>query len=376
MDFKPSPEQQALADSVASFCSRQYSFDQRRGFLDTEDGFSRDNWQTFAGLGWLGAGLAEGAGGFGGGALENATILEAFGRALVIEPFLPCAVLASQTLAALPNSEMRARAVTDIVGGEQMFVLAHGEPAARGNVEHVEAIARCKDGQCHITGTKQLVLGAPSADWLMVSARSENGVGLYLVSPAALGVAMTPYRTLDNMRAADIRFDETPAQAVLAEPGQAMAAIRLGHDHALTAICAEAVGSMDAAILLTRDYLKTRQQFGSSLANFQSLQHRMADMLVEMELSRSILYQGLASLGASETARVRAIAAMKAVVSSAALFVGRNAIQLHGGMGMTEEYPIGHYYRRLFVIAGMFGGEGYHLERLAANPAPFWPVIS
>jgi alkylation response protein AidB-like acyl-CoA dehydrogenase len=376
MDFRLSPEQQALAESLGRFCERDYGFEQRLGLIDTPDGFSREIWRHFADLGWLGAGLSEEAGGFGGGGVETMLILEAFGRALVLEPFVPSAILSLQTLAALPGEEERDALVADIVGGEKLVALAHGEAAARGDVEHVGTIAQDMAEGWRITGAKSLVFGAPSADTLLVSARSDRGVGLYRISPRAAGVTMRPYRTLDNMRVADIAFDDVAAEAQLSPPGEAMPAIRRGHDHALVAICAEAVGAMDAAILLTRDYLKTRQQFGAPLASFQALQHRMADMLVEMELSRSIVFQALAVLDAPEPERVRPIAAMKAIVSAAALFVGRNAVQLHGGIGMAEEHAIGHYYRRLFVIAGQFGNEAHHLERLAANPAPFWRALT
>lgn len=372
MDFRLSPEQQALADSVASFCARDYDFEHRRRSLAGQNGFSPDNWRLFADLGWLGAGLAEDSGGYGGGAVENAIILEAFGRALVVEPFLACAVLALQTLAALPKSDAGEQLVADIVSGEKMAALAHNESGARGDLELLGTTAHQSGGQWRLDGAKQLVLGAPAADWLIVSARAGPDVGLFLVSPSAAGVELVPYRTLDNMRAADIHFAEAPVHAVLALPDAALSAIRLGHDHAMTAMCAEAVGAMEAAILLTRDYLKTRQQFGTPLAGFQSLQHRMADMLVEAEMSRSIVFQGLASLSGPESERQKAMAAMKIVVSSAAMFVGRNGVQLHGGIGMTEEHPIGHYYRRLFVIAGLFGAEAFHLSRLASIGAPFW----
>jgi len=372
MDFRLSSEQQALTDSVASFCARDYDFEHRRFSLANEGGFSPDNWQLFAELGWLGAGLGEDAGGYGGGAVENAIILEAFGRALVVEPFLACAVLALQTLAALPKCDARDQLIADIVSGEKLAVLAHNESEARGDVERVGMTAYQVDGQWRLNGAKQLVLGAPAADWLIVSARAGPDVALFLVAPSASGVELVPYRTLDNMRAADIDFEEAPAHAVLALPGAALPAIRLGYAHAMTAMCAEAVGAMDAAILLARDYLKTRQQFGTPLAGFQALQHRMADMLVEAEMSRSIVFQGLASLSDSEPERQQAIAAMKIVVSSAAMFVGRNAVQLHGGIGMTEEHPVGHYYKRLFVIAGLFGGEAFHLSRLASIGSGFW----
>jgi alkylation response protein AidB-like acyl-CoA dehydrogenase len=376
MDFTLSSEQQALADTVSRFCARQYGFEARRELLASNTGFSRANWASFAQFGWIGAGLSEEAGGYGGGAIEIMVIMEGFGRALIVEPFLSCGILALQTLAALPAGLTRDGLLGRVVAGEVLLAFAHGEAAARGDLDHVEARAVHSGGNWHISGSKSLVLGAPSANALLVSARTELGVGLFLVSSEASGLGVTPYRMLDNVRAADVRFDDVRVESVLAAPGDAALAIQMGHAHALIAICAEAVGAMEAAINLTRDYLKTRRQFGTSLSSFQSLQHRMADMLVELELSRSVVYQGLACIDGSELERIRGLATMKAIVSSAAMFIGRNAIQLHGGIGMTEEYAIGHYYRRLFVIASQFGSESLYLRQLAAHPAPYWSPIS
>jgi len=375
MDFKLTTEQQALADNVARFCAKEYDFRARRQLLESADGFSRAHWATFAELGWLGAGLPETAGGFGGGAIENAVVMEAFGRGLVLEPFLATAVLSLQTLAALPAGEVRDRLIESAVAGQTLLALAHGEPTARGDVDHVETQATQSGNGWVLNGHKSLVLGAPSADSLLVSARAKDGVGLFLVPRQDASLRLKPYRTLDNHRAADVWFSNTRVETVLAPPGSAMPALATGLDHGLTAVCAEAIGAMDAAILMTRDYLKTRKQFGTTLNNFQALQHRMADMYVEYELSRSILYQGLAALDGPARNRGHAMSAMKAVVSSAALFVGRQSVQLHGGIGMTEEYAIGHYYRRLFVIANQFGGEDLHLKRMATNPTPFWGGI-
>lgn len=368
MDFNLTSEQEALADSVARFTARDYTFEARSKLIETGTGLDPAHWQTFAELGWLGAGLAEDAGGYGGGPVENMIILEGFGRALVLEPFLPVALIAAQTLAALPPSILRARLIAEIVAGEAVTVVAHGELAARGTPDHVETAF--ENGR--ITGAKSMVIGGHAANRLIVSARGPGGIGLYLVDPSATGISARRYRLLDNQHAIDLEFEGTPVLETLARPGEGEAAIAAGLAHGLTGVCAEAVGAMDAAIRMTRDYITTRRQFGTTLSTFQALQHRMADMLVEMELSRSILYQGIAALDGPGADRTRALAAMKAIVSSAALFVGRNAVQLHGGIGMTEEYAIGHFYRRLFVIAGQFGGESLHLKTMAGLPRSFW----
>lgn len=368
MDFNLTPEQEALAESVARFTARDYSFAARKNLIETGKGFDVSHWRTFADLGWLGAGLAEEAGGYGGGLVENMIVMEGFGRALVIEPFLPVALVALQTLAALRPSSLREMLIAEIVAGDALTVLAHGESAARGAPDHVETVA--VNGR--ITGSKSMVIGGQTAQRLIVSARGDDGIGLYLIDPSAAGITSRHYRLLDNQHAVDLQFDRTPITETLASPGDGEAALAAGLAHGLIGVCAEAVGAMSAAIDMTRDYITTRRQFGTTLSTFQALQHRMADMLVEMELSRSILFQGIAALDQPCKERSRALAAMKAIVSSAAMFVGRNAVQLHGGIGMTEEYAIGHYYRRLFVIAGQFGGESHHLKTLAGLPRSFW----
>lgn len=374
MDFSFTSEQQGLADSVQRFCQKEYEFDSYRRLSLSDDSFSREHWATFAKLGWLGAGLSEEAGGFGGSAIENAIIAEQFGRALVLEPFLSTAVLSLQTLAALPPATNVAPLIEHIVSGEALVALAHSEPAARGDARFVETAATRSGNGWRLDGHKSFVLGAASADHLLVSATSREGVGLFRVSPSAPGLRIRPYRTLSNIRVGDIWLDDVHVEGndVLAAPGLALDPIEKAVDHATTVAGAEALGAMDAALWMTRDYLKTRKQFGTTLNNFQALQHRMADMLIELELSRSIVYQALAALDAPAAERRRAVSAMKAIISSAGMWVGRNAIQLHGGIGMTEEYAIGHYYRRLFVIASLFGDEDHHLQRVADAKLPMW----
>lgn len=368
MNFDLNPEQSALAESVERFTSREYTVDARMKRIESGEGLSLSIWQTFAELGWLGAGLSEEAGGFGGGPLETAIIMEGFGRALVIDPFLPVAILALQTVAASPGSQMRDELIGAIVAGESFPILAHNESIARGDSDIAET--RYQSGT--ISGTKSMTVGAPFADKLIVSARSADGIGLYVVDPAAPGLSQTRYRLLDNQHAADIVFDQVPVLDTLVAPGAGEQAIATGVAHALVGICAEAVGAMDAAIRITKEYIVTRQQFGVTLGSFQAVQHRMAEMLVEMELSRSILYQGIAAINHGDAQRRHALSAMKAIVSSAATYVGRYSIQLHGGIGMTEEYSIGHYFRRLHVIASQFGGESLHLKKMAAAAQPFW----
>jgi alkylation response protein AidB-like acyl-CoA dehydrogenase len=363
MDFNLTTEQEALADSVRRLTERDYSFDRRRSIMDSEHGISADIWACMAELGWLGAGLSEEAGGFGGGAIENALIAEQLGRALVVEPFVANAVVGLQTLAALGEFEGRDRLVETVVSGQGKIVLAHNEADARGDTRHVETEARLQGQDWLITGAKSLVLGAPSADQILVSARTPEGVSLFLVDTGATGLTSNVYRLVDNSRVSDLRLEGVLGQLVGSEGG-ALAAIEAGIDHGIITLCSEAVGAMDTALFMTRDYLKTRKQFGQAIGDFQALQHRMADMLIELELARSLVFQGLSALVSPDVEVRRAgVSATKAFVSEAGLFVGRQSIQLHGGIGMTEEYAIGHYYRRLFVIAHLFGNADSHLAR-------------
>lgn len=363
MDFTLTTEQEALSDSVRRFVEREYGFDKRRAIMDSESGISDRLWATMADLGWFGAGLPEAAGGFGGGAVENALIAEGLGRGLVVEPFIANAVLTLQTLAALGDFPGRDDLVGGLISGDHKVVLAHNEADARGDPRVVATTARRDADGWRITGTKSLVLGAPSADHLLVSADTGNGLSLLLVARDAPGLSSNVYRLLDNSRVADLVLTDVPG-TLIGSTGAALEAIESGIDHAIVAVCAEAVGAMDTALWMTRDYLKTRQQFGVTINNFQALQHRMADMLIELELARSMVFQGLSALGSGDPDLRRAgVSAAKAMIGEAGLFVGRQSIQLHGGIGMTEEYAIGHYYRRLFVIAHLFGNCDAHLER-------------
>lgn len=360
MDFDYSSEQDALRDSVRRFVEREYDWEKRFTLIRSHEGVDPAHWATFAELGWLGAGLSEEAGGFGGGAVENALIAEELGRGLVTEPFV-AHVVATQILAAL-ESPQAADLIGAMVMGEQRVVPALQEGAGRGDWQFVESTAT----GATVSGTKTLVEGASTADRLIVSARSDKGIGLYLVDARGARVTLKPYRTVDNRRVADVELSGAPA-VELATGATAEAAIERGMDHGIVTLCGEALGLMDAALWTTRDYLKMRKQFGTAIGNFQALQHRMADMLIETEMVRSLLFHALGAIaGMDKPARTAAISAAKATVSTAGLFVGGQAIQLHGGIGVTEELNISHHYRRLFVIARQFGDADLHLDRFAA----------
>jgi alkylation response protein AidB-like acyl-CoA dehydrogenase len=369
MNFTPTSEQLALKESVRRFCERDYGFEHRTALLRSEEGFSRAHWATFAELGWLGAGLSEELGGYGGGPVETALLLEEMGRALVLEPFLAC-VGAIQAIAALAPPEQRDALLEPILGGETIAVLAHGEAD--------EALAvRGADGWS-LSGSKRFVLGGPAADLLLVSARTfgddgdRAGVSLFQVRADQPGVERRDYRAVDGRRVADFSFQtDLTAEALIGPAGGALDAVELAVDHLTVGLCAEALGAMEAALWMTRDYLKTRQQFGVTLNTFQALQHRMADMLVETELARSMLYRGLAALAeADPVERRKGVSAAKAQIGEAGYFVGGQAVQLHGGIGVTEEYAVGHYFKRLTLARGLYGSTDLHLARFARLSRP------
>jgi len=359
MDFALTQEQQALQDSVRRFCEREYGFEERRHLLGSPEGFARANWATFAELGWLGAGLAEEAGGYGGGPVETMIILEQMARALVLEPFLSCAVVAVQAILAQATPEQRDVLIPAIVAGEMLAALAIGPETAA---------IRMSDGYV-LNGRANFILGGPSADLLLVSARNGAGVSLFRIDPASPGLTRHDYHAVDGRRVSDIVLESVRVgpDALLGKEGTAAPAIALAEDHAAIGLCAEAVGAMDAALWMTRDYLKTRRQFGQTLNTFQALQHRMADMLIETELARSMLYRGVAALAETDpAARRKGVSAAKVQIGEAGYFVGGQAIQLHGAIGLTEEYSVGHYFKRLTLVRGLFGTTDVHLARFAA----------
>lgn len=367
MDFTLAVEQQALADSAARWCTKEYHPAARRERLQAGSGSITAHWGAMAEMGWHGAGVPEADGGFGGGIVETAILMEAFGRALVVEPFLSSSVMALQTLVALPAGELRDSLIARSISGECVLSLAHAASTDAG-MNGIRADAGKQPEGWTLSGSTLLTPGAPLATHILFSAQTPQGPALFLADAASVAQMTRPYRTLDNHQVADFILTDAPVTALETDSGRATFALEHGAAHALVAQCAEAVGAMDAAIALTTDYVRTRRQFGQTLNGFQAVQHRLADMLVEAELSRSILYAGMAALGHAGHARTRTLSAMKSVVASAALFVGRQAVQLHGAVGVTEDCFVSHLYRRLFVIAGQFGNESFHLARMTRIP--------
>ena len=362
-----------LQESVRRYFETDYSFARRREALAGVASFSRARWTEFAELGWLGAAFPEEAGGYGGSAVDAAIVLEGAGSGLVVEPLLSCAVLAAQTLQGLgdPGAERLAA----LLAGEHLFALAHQEGEAGGEGAYVAARAEASGDGYVLSGRKAVVLGAPSADELLISARTAGavqdpcGVSLFTVAPADLNGRLRACRTIDDLAAADIDLDglQLPASARLGEEGGASTAIDHALDHALVAACAEATGAMDKALAVTVEHLKTRRQFGVTLSTFQALQHRVADMSIALEQARSAVLMGLAGLSADDPVeRARSASAAKVRVGESARFVAAQAVQLHGGIGVTDEHVISHYFKKLTAFQLRFGSQDHHLARYAA----------
>ena len=374
MNFELNEMQTLLKNSVAHWTAKNYGFEARFRLVNEGGGFSEAHWSAFVEFGWLGASLAEEDGGYGGGPIEAAIIMEEFGKALVTEPFLAVGVLTAQTLIGMGGKASIAL-VQAIQAGETRAVLAHTEAAARGDVGCVNSTARRTGTGWSLNGTKAMVWGGPFADQFIVSARSfgatrdRQGISLFLVPADAPGLNRRNARLSDGSRAAALSFTDVsiPQDALLGTDGGAFDALARGQAHGIVALCAEAVGAMDRVLWMTRDYLLMRKQFKQPIGNFQALQHRMADMLIELELSRSALYRALSRLGSPVEERDHAVSLAKVQIGKAAKFVGGQAIQLHGAIGVTEECAVGHYFRRLTLIDNSFGSVQNHLQLIAAH---------
>ena len=376
MNFDYNEEQQLLADSISRFISRDYDFEARKKIVASKDGWSAEVWSTFAEMGLLGIPFDAELGGFGGGAVDLLSAMEAIGEGLVVEPFLPTVGLGAQ-LVARGGSEAQKKAILPaMIEGRLKMAFAHTEAGARYELTQVAASAKKTGKVWVLDGEKHVVLGAPAADKLVVSARTAGkpadakGISLFLVDREAAGVSLRPYVTVDETRAADVVLKgvEVGDDALVGKQGEALALIEEVVDFATALVCAEAVGAMKQANDATLEYLKTRKQFGVPIGTFQALQHRMVDMVIDAEQARSMAYLACAKVDGEKNPeeRKRLVSAAKVKVADACRRVSQEAIQLHGGMGMTEELKVSHTFRRLTVIAQQFGDAGHHLERFAA----------
>jgi pimeloyl-CoA dehydrogenase small subunit len=374
MDFELSDEQKLLKDSVESLLADRYGFEARKGYAQERDGFSRAMWKQYAELGLLALQFEEKYGGIGGGAVDTMPVMEAFGRALVLEPYLATVVLAGSLLRLGGSEQQRDTYLPKLAGGDLTMAFAHSEPQARYALSDVKTTAR-KDGDGYVLdGTKTLVLHGDSADAFIVSARisgsqrDTTGLALFIVDAAVSGLTRHGYATTDDQRAAELTLSDVrvPVSAALGPPGSAYPLIERVIDIAIAAQCAEAVGAMSVMHEMTVDYLKTRKQFGVPIGDFQVLQHRAAEMLIALEQARSMAM--LAAITAEDddaAARRQAISAAKVQICNSGRLIGQQATQLHGGIGMTMEYAVGHYFKRVTAIAATFGDAAHHLDVLA-----------
>ena len=375
MNFSLNEEQRLLTDSVERFVRENCSLDQHRALVSSELGYDERSWRQMADLGWLGVNVPEAYGGIGGGPVETMVLMEAFGAGLVLEPYFPSVVLGGN-LVAMAGSEAQKQAILPaLVAGELKLALAWVEAQAGYDLFDVETMAERRDGGYVMNGAKGVVLGTATADKLIVSARTtgrsrdRDGIGLFLVDRGASGVKLRDYRTVDGLRAAEVAFENVTVgdDAVLGDPRGALPVIEAVAERAIVALCAEAVGAMDVIVRSTAEYLKTRKQFGRPIGTFQVLQHQFTDMLIASEEARSMMYVATLRLGERDAAlRAKAVSGAKHLIGRHGRLIGQRAIQLHGGMGMTEEMSVGHYFKRLTMIDVMFGDEAYHLKRYAA----------
>ncbi|MDA4110273.1 acyl-CoA dehydrogenase family protein [Mycolicibacterium holsaticum] len=369
MDFKLSKEQELLRDGLVKFLSTRYDLETSRTAAKTGPGWQPDVWAGFADeLGILGAALPEEVGGIGGGPVEMMVIAEALGQALVVEPYVDTVVVAGGLLRRAGGA-VATSLLERVVAGTAVVALAATEAESGGNWLDVATVAEPDGDGWVVRGTKIVVASAPLASHLLVTARTAGGVSLFAVDLADAGEGLKAhhYRTVDDRRASDLVFDglRLPGDALLGEEGAAGPSLEQARDEGAAAVCAEAVGCMRKVLADTVEYAKQRQQFGQPIGSFQALQHRMVDMHTEVEQSVAAAYLAILNLDAEPAVRARAVSAAKATIGRAARFVGQQAVQLHGGMGMTEELAIGHYFKRLTALQYEFGSTDHHVTRYA-----------
>jgi alkylation response protein AidB-like acyl-CoA dehydrogenase len=375
MNFEYSDEQKLLSDTLKKFLATGYNFDARAKIMASPAGYSEDVWAALAEMGLLGVPFAEEHGGFGGSTVDMMIVMEAMGEGLLVEPYLATVGLGGRFVARGGTAAQQERILPGLIQGKTKMSFAHTEPGARYDVAHVALRAKKSGDGWVLDGDKRMVLHGGAADLLVVSARTaggdrdQKGISLFLVERTAPGVKVTDYRTIDNLRVADIRFTNVAVtrDALIGAEGGGFALAEEVVDYATALVCAEAVGAIKYAHDATLQYLKERRQFGVPIGTFQALQHRMVDILISLEQSRSIATLACVKVDTADAAeRKRVVSAAKIKIADAARHVSQEAVQLHGGMGMTEELKISHTFRRLTMIAQAFGDADHHLERFAA----------
>jgi alkylation response protein AidB-like acyl-CoA dehydrogenase len=377
VDFRYSDEQLALQETLQRFISRDYDFERRRALARSPLGFSAEAWDRYADLGLLALPYSEEFGGLGGNGVDIMAVMETIGQGLLLEPYLSTVVLCGGLIRDAASPFVKKSMLPQIAAGKLQIALAAYEAAGRYDLAHVGCTATRSGGGWTLSGRKAVVLDAPSADYLLVSARvsgpvaDANGISLFLVPRDAPGLTLFAYPTQCGGRAADLQLSEVAvgSDAVIGMPGRALGIIERAVDSAIAALCAEALGIVTALNQATLDYLKTRKQFGVPIGAFQVLQHRMAEMIIAAEQTRSMAIIAAVHVGADDVAkRRRAISGAKAYVGQAARFVGQQAVQLHGAMGVVDDVIVSHYFKRLTMIDMSLGDADFHLARFSEGP--------
>jgi alkylation response protein AidB-like acyl-CoA dehydrogenase len=373
MNFNLSEEQAMIKDSVARFVADDYNFDQRRQNVAMDKGFNPANWQTFAELGWLSIPFPEALGGFGGNAVDTMVIMEEFGKGLVVEPYVATVLLFGGLLAHSGDGELQQQLIAKIIDGSLQGSFAYLERQSRFELCDVKTSAVAEGDNYRLNGEKTVVFNGSAADKIIISVRTsgeqydENGISLFIVDADADGLNRTDYRLMDGQRASNISLDNVVVSKsqLIGELDQGFSLIQSVVAETTRAICAEAVGIMQKLTETTVEYSKTREQFGTAIGKFQALQHRMVDMFIAGEQTRSLLYRAVCSAEANSDETKKDLLALKVMVGRAGTLIGGEAIQLHGGMGMTDELDVGHYAKRLMMINTTFGDADYNQARFS-----------
>ena len=373
MNFDLSEEQQLLRDSVARFIEDNYALETRQHLVASDLGFSEPYWQTMADLGWLGINVPEAHGGIGGNQSDTMVLMQALGQGLVLEPIFASAILGTRAIVDGANEDTCTRLLPSLVSGERRLSVAYAEEQARFDLDDVVTRITPQDDGYRISGRKSMVSHAQGSDYLVVSGRSygsqtdRDGITLLLVDAASEGVRMTSFPTVDGLRASEIEFEDVfvPKAHLLGAEGGGYLLLESIAIDGILALSAEAVGAMEVLYKDTVSYTQEREQFDHPLSDFQVLQHRMVDMFMEYEQCKSLLYRATLEVVQRGHAALKTVHALKYMVGKVGTFIGENAVQLHGGMGVTEELRVGHYFKRLLVIDAQFGNSDYHLAKFA-----------
>ncbi|MBU2533182.1 MAG: acyl-CoA dehydrogenase family protein [Alphaproteobacteria bacterium] len=370
MHFELSDERRMLADTARRFIADRYDIKTRHANAARDEGFNRETWAALADLGLIGALLPPEVGGFGGAGEDIAVVFESLGQGLVVEPFLATGILGAQPIA-LAGSDAQKALLEEVIAGNLLLALAHGEPDSRYETARVSTRAERSGDGWKINGSKAVVLNGDSADKLVVSARTSGdttdtgGISLFLVDATAAGVARRGYGNVDGGHAAEVTLKDVTvgADALIGQEGAGFETIEATYARGVIALAAESFGALEVARDMTLEYLKTRKQFGRTLGTFQALQHRMVDLCIEIEQVRSAILLAISTLDADRRTRELNVSAAKNLLGRVNRLVAEETIQLHGGMAMTWEYPLGHYAKRLTMIDHQLGDTDYHLQR-------------